>query len=297
MPQAPNAIMGHFLYPAAAVAVSLGQELGIPAFVSTGELSEVVGSHDPSGKRARLLNTLVPMGVNRARNDFSGAAGFIANSTFLARLVQENLGVSSTMVGMFPNGIDRRHFFPRDKEAIRRKFDLPRDQFLVGFVGSYIPRKGADRVGRAIAGLEGVGGVFIGGGSEPPKGENVIFCKRLPHKTIPEMLSACDAFVLPTTDEGCCNAILEAMACGLPIISSTGAFNDDILNPEVSIRVDPMDPVALRAAIKRLRDDSVLQQRMAEAALRWSGRFDVDVRAEGILTFMNRRVQQGAFST
>ncbi len=56
---------------------------------------------------------------------------------------------------------------------------------------------------------------------------------------IPNYICASDVFVLPTTAEGCCNAIIEAMGCGLPIVSSDRAFNYDILNEENSILVDP----------------------------------------------------------
>jgi len=206
--------------------------------------------------------------------------------------MQERLSLSPGRIGVFPNGFNRRVFFPRDRAAMRRQYGLPLDRLLIAFTGSFEPRKGARRVAEAIRGMDDVAGVFIGGGDEPPEGDNVVFCKRVPLQQVPELLSACDAFVLPTTDEGCCNAIVEAMACGLPVISSTGEFNDEILNEHVALRVDAMDVNALREAIVSLKEDAALRQRMADAALKWSLQFDIDERARKILRFMESKIDE-----
>jgi glycosyltransferase involved in cell wall biosynthesis len=205
--------------------------------------------------------------------------------------MQERLSLSAERIGVFPNGFNRRVFFPRERAAMRRQYGLPEDRFLIAFTGSFEPRKGARRVAEAIRGMGDVAGVFIGGGDEPPGGDNVVFCQRVPHLQVPELLSACDAFVLPTTDEGCCNAIVEAMACGLPVISSTGEFNDEILNEHVALRVEALDVSALRAAIVCLKEDAALRQRMAVAALKWSENFDIDQRAKNILRFMEANMR------
>lgn len=273
LPTTPDAIYSHFLYPAGAAAVRVGTHLGIPAFLGVGEIS---------------LDTMNELGIARAQRELASARGYLANSTHLARLLQERLGVPASRIGVFPNGIDPRRFRPLDRQAMRAKHGLPPDRMLVGFVGGFEERKGPRRVAEAMGTGCGVSGVFIGVGNEPPSGENVAFCRRLPHDQVPELLSACDVFALPTTDEGCCNAVLEAMACGLPVISSNGAFNDDILSPEMSIRVDPMDVPAIRAAILRLRDDLGLRQGMSRAALAWSKQFNIDQRAQRMLAFMDR---------
>jgi teichuronic acid biosynthesis glycosyltransferase TuaC len=270
-----DALYGHFLYPSGACAARLGRRFAIPAFPAVGEIS---------------LDTAACYGRERVQRDFSGAAGIIANSTHLATLLQQELGFDPGRVSVFPNAVNRSLFFPRDRVQARLSFGLPRDLFLVACVGAYETRKGQTRVAAAIDGLEGLGGVFVGAGDEPPRGRNVVFSRPLPHDQVPELLSACDAFVLPTMDEGCCNAIIEAMACGLPVVSSTGAFNDEILNPDVSIRTDALDVAAIRDAIVRLRDDRQLRTRMAREALRWSENFDADHRARRILEFMSQRI-------
>lgn len=267
----PDALYGHFLYMGGAAAVRLGIKMGIPAFPMVGE---------------GLLNTVNAFGKKRARRDFAGVSAFMANSSCLAGLLQDDFGVNENLIGVFPNGIDHVKFYQRDKALMRGKYGLPQNAFIVICVAFQDLQKGPVRVGAAIRGLYGVKGVFLGKGPNPPQAENIIVNKMVLHDQVPEWLSAADVFVLPSTFEGCCNAALEAMSCGLPVISSTGSFNDDILNEDVSIRVNPMDVGAIRRAIIQLKDDVVRRQCMAAAALKWSKNFDINRRACNILRFM-----------
>jgi glycosyltransferase involved in cell wall biosynthesis len=276
VPCRPDALYGHFLYPSGATVVRLGAEMDIPAFPMVGE---------------GLLTTVDAFGRIRARRHLSAATAFMANSSCLGTLLQQDLEIAREKIGIFPNGIDHQVFYHRDKAAMRRRLGLPQDGFLVICVGHQDLQKGPVRVGEAIQGLEGVSGVFLGSGPNPPQAENCIVSKPVPHDEVPEWLSAADVFVLPSTYEGCCNAALEAMSCGLPVISSKGAFNDDILNPDVSIRTDPLDVPAIRRAIVRLRDDTDLREKMGKAALKWSENFDADIRARRILEFMQERIR------
>ncbi len=271
----PNALYGHFLYLGGAAATRFGVAMGIPSFTMVGE---------------GQLCSVKSFGFDRARRHFSHTTGFMPNSSCLARLLVDQLGVSKEQIGVFPNGINHRVFFPRDKFAMRSALGLPHDRFLVICVGHQDLQKGPVRVGEAIAGLEGVNGVFLGSGPNPPVAENIIYNDQVPHERIPEWLSAADAFVLPSTYEGSCNAALEAMSCGLPIVASRGDFNDDILNDLVSIRVDPLDVSAIRSAIIYLRDYPERRMQMGCAALKWSAKFDTDLRTQRMLEFMSERI-------
>ena len=157
--------------------------------------------------------------------------------------------------------------------------------------GNFLWKKGIVRVGQAIEGLANVAGVFAGSGPVPPTASNMALCRRVEHAEMPALLSACDVFVLPTLIEGSCNALVEAMACGLPIISSNGEFNDDVLEDSMSIRIDPLDVAAIRQAIIRLRDDAALRARMAVAAQQRALRFDINDRARRMLAFMKKRME------
>jgi glycosyltransferase involved in cell wall biosynthesis len=271
----PDALYGHFLYLSGAAAVRLGAEINVPAFPCVGE-----------GE----LWTVRQFGFNRAPQDLAAASGFMANSTALKRTLIQDLGLTSARIGVFPNGTDLSAFRPRDRQESRRRFGLPSDRFLVASAGNFLAKKGIVRVGEAIEGLAGIAGVFAGSGPVPPRASNTALCRRISPGEMPALLSACDVFVLPTLIEGSCNAIVEAMACGLPIISSTGEFNDDLLIDSMSIRVNPLDIGQIRNAIIRLRDDAPLRNRMAAAAASHSRNFDVNDRAARILGFMAQQV-------
>lgn len=70
-------------------------------------------------------------------------------------------------------------------------------------------------------------------------------------------------FCLPTLNEGCSNAIVEAIACGLPIISSNLPFNDDILDSSNALLVNPESVDDIASAIKQLMDNSDLKTKVS----------------------------------
>ena len=141
---------------------------------------------------------------------------------------------------------------------------------------------------KAIDKLNGVNSFFIGSGEEEPNCKGILFSGRLPHKDIVKYLNAADVFVLPTLAEGCSNAIVEAMACGLPIISSNLPFNDDILDESCSIRIDPMNIEEIKNAIQMLLQDQSLLKKLSEGAIKRADSLTIETRAENILEFMRR---------
>ena len=121
----------------------------------------------------------------------------------------------------------------------------------------------------------------------PLESDNILYKGTLEHSLIPEMLSAGDFFVLPTLAEGSCNAIIESLACGLPIITSNSKFNDDIINNKVAIRVDPLNIGQIRNAIIKLMKERELRNGMSQEAVKWAKNFDIDIRARNIVEWIN----------
>lgn len=267
----PHAVYGHFLYFGGGAAIDIGKRLNIPSFVGVGE-----------GE----LWSVEPFGFKYAKAHLSCATGMIPNASHLSRKLARELDISEKTMRSYPNGVNLHEFRPINRGKARQELGLPQNAFIVCGVGSFLNKKGLNRVGQAIDGLNGVVGIFAGYGPEPPVGKQVLWAKRVPHDQLPVMLSACDVFVLPTLIEGCCNAIIEAMACGLPIVSSNSEYTEDLLNDTCALRVDPLDVGAIRAAIVTLRDNPEVRQRMASAALRHAQNFDIDVRAKHVLDFM-----------
>lgn len=87
------------------------------------------------------------------------------------------------------------------------------------------------------------------------------------HRDIPSVLSAADVFVLPSHMEGMPNAVLEALAAGLPVVATAvGGLPEIIQSEKTGLLVPPRAPDALSSAIGRLIEDPSLARRLADAA-------------------------------
>jgi glycosyltransferase involved in cell wall biosynthesis len=85
---------------------------------------------------------------------------------------------------------------------------------------------------------------------------------------IPKYMAASDVFVLPSIWEGLGVVILEAMACGLPVIATNvGGIPDIVINNENGLLVEPRDPQGLASAITRVLSDKNERQNLSNGAL------------------------------
>lgn len=191
---------------------------------------------------------------------------------------------------VFPNAVNVELFHKRDPKECRDRLGLPQDEFIAIFVGWFVERKGPKRVADAIQKIGGVKSIFIGKGDQEPECEGILFKGAVPHEVVPLYLGAADVFVLPTQHEGCCNALVEAMSCGLPVVSSNLPFNWDVLNENNSIMIDPNDVDEIADAIRTLKENPAKRAELAEGALRKAESLTIDQRAEGILNFMESRI-------
>lgn len=267
-----DVVYGHFIYPSGMCAIDLGEMLGVPSFLAYGESSPTSYMHVKKYLLQEKLKKLT---------------GIISVSSENKReLIDMGLVKNGDRIRVFPNAIDENKFLKIDRKKVRMELGIDDDKFLIAFVGHFIERKGVTVLASALNQLEDVYSIFIGAGSEEPQCSNILFKGTVPHEKVHWYLNAANIFVLPTLAEGCCNAIIEAMACGLPIVSSDQPFNDDILNNENSIRLDVKDVEAVRKAIAFLRDNPGVRSEMSDAALLRASNLNIRQRTKNILRFM-----------
>lgn len=272
----------HF-FSSAFVAFRYAKTNNIPVFVATGE--SVVD---------KLAKPYKSFSIKDFRNFIKGVVS-VSSKNVTESL---NLGyVDLNKCKVFPNGTDLNLFKKLNKDACRSKLGFPKDAFLVVCVGYFSERKGQERVLEAINKLKNnnIKVVFIGKqiSSENVvlEGKNIVFKGSIPNVDLPYYLNAADIFCLPTQNEGCCNAIIEAMACGLPIISSDKSFNHDILNVDNAILLNPNNVDEISNAIKILYNEKKYSESIAANAYRDVKVLSIDERAKNILTFITEKIQ------
>lgn len=271
----PDVLYGHFISPAGIVAARLSQITGIPAFIAYGE------------SRPWSIESI---GVKRSQRLLSSVNGFIAVSSKNKRELVEYGIADEEKITVFPNGVDRTIFFPWNKEESRKTLGWSIDKFVVAFVGHFNERKGVLRLDEAVKKLDDVYVAYVGSGKLRPTAKNTLHCGAVEHSRLPLLLSAADIFVLPTLHEGCCNAIIEALACGLPVVSSNLDFNKDVLNNDNSLLVDPHNIDEIRAAIIKIKENPALHKLLRNGAIESASRLDLARRTARIVAWMEEKI-------
>lgn len=266
----PDVLYAHFWHSGVTAGV-IGQRYNLPVFVATGESR--IGVHELFSEKTIIKG-------------LKNIKGVICVSTKnMEESLRLNLAPKEKMV-VIPNAINNDLFYPMNKSGIRDELGLEKDDFIVAFTGHFTQRKGSQRLSKALDSIGNVGSIFIGKGETEPTCNNILFKGLLPHNLVGKYLNAADVFVLPTLAEGCCNAIIEAMACGLPIISSNLPFNDDILDGQNSIRIDSNNVDEIASAIQYLKDNPQKRERMSKASLLRANDLDINNRARKIVQFI-----------
>jgi glycosyltransferase involved in cell wall biosynthesis len=190
-------------------------------------------------------------------------------STYLADVVRRRFRANSMVV---PFGVDLDRFRPSDRPSNGTTL-------RIGFVKWLEPKYGADVLLEALARLDlgrPVSATVVGDGrlsevlrrraAELKIETSVNFTGRLPHSAIPALLRDLDLLVQPSRSEEFGVSAAEACAAGLPVVSTrVGGVPEVIEDGVTGLLVEPDDPGALAAAIRRLASDGALRRRMGDA--------------------------------
>lgn len=178
-----------------------------------------------------------------------------------------------------------------DRTAKREEIGIAQDEFALLSVGELIPRKNHEVVLRALAvlkqaeELDGIRYIICGRGAleaelkslaaELGLTEHISFLGY--RKDIPAICAACDLFVFMSHQEGLPVALMEAMACGLPVVCSAIRGNTDLIETGVTGLLAEKTPQSVAAAIQKMRDTPELREQAAAAARKTVKEFDLGV--------------------
>lgn len=275
-----NLIDAHFAYPDGYAATLLGRWFSVPVTIT------LRGTEVPLSK--------IPSRKNRMLKALASASRVFSVSDSLKQHVTL-LGANGKKVKVVGNGVDLEKFSPVDQVDARGLLDISPDAEVLISVGGLVERKGFHRVIEVLPGLLKshpklifliVGGPSPEGNMRPQLEEQVAqlnlqnhvrFLGALPPEELKVPLSAASLFVLSTSNEGWANVFLEAMGCGLPVVTTNVGGNREVISRDELGTVVPFgDSAALSEAI----DSALGNQWDREVILRYAAENSWDNRIE-----------------
>lgn len=241
-------IDGHFVYPDGLAAVLLGRVMGVKVCLTAR------GTDINWYPRFNLIRKLIRYTLNRADCLIS------VNSDLKEKMIA--LDAPEDKIHVIPNGIDFRKFYLISRAMARGETRLPLNRKLVLSIGNLIEAKGFDVLIKAISKVRraDVDLFIIGEGPYRKKlellikklslGERIKLLGALPQAELYKWYSSCDLFCLMSLREGRPNVVLEAMACGVPVVSMNRWGLSEIIKKETGMLLDSYEPEAAARAIE-----------------------------------------------
>lgn len=213
---------------------------------------------------------------------------------------------TSEKITSVPTGIDTSHFVPGNRTAARALLGLPQDTPIVGIVATLRSWKGHRYLVEAFAKLHDrqTRLLIVGDGPMRQPLETQIRELGLTERVIMSgnqrdvlpWLQAMDVFVLPSyANEGVPQAILQAMLCGLPIVTtSVGSITEAIHDGQTGLIVQPQNAAVLKHAIQHLLEDAELRCTLGDAARQHAlAHFGFEAMVERMEQIFRNAVQHG----
>lgn len=262
----PNLVHAFWAVPEGVWGVNLGKRFHLPVIVS------LQGSDIHSlPHRNRILAHMTKNVLERADR--------VTSVSRALRQSSRSFGMPKNEVEVIYNGcvMETFAFDPEIRKHFRERLELSRDEVAIIYVGSLIPSKGLYELLQALQLSIQKGRkirlILVGEGREKKRLErfatslgimNIIsFLGQVPHLGVAKWLNAADILVLPSYNEGLPNVVLEAMACGLPVIATeVGGIPEAVEDGLSGILIPPREVIALSDAVERLIVNPELRRQM-----------------------------------
>ena len=240
-------IDAHYFYPDGVAAAKLARELDLPLTITA---------------RGTDLN-LIPQFETPRRLIERAARSADALITVCDALRQPllDMGIEAGKITTLRNGVDLELFRPLDRMAARNRWGAD-GQTLVS-VGGLIERKGHRLIVEALKSLPDTSLLIAGEGEERPALERQIaalgltgrarLLGQVPHESLPSLYAAADALVLASSREGWANVLLEAMACGTPVVATdVWGTGEVVAAPEAGVLVKDRTAAGILGGLRTL---------------------------------------------
>jgi len=243
----------HWLYPDGVAAQTVCNRLEIPVMLSAlgSDLNRYMGF--------KLRRSFIVNALNQA-----DAVSVLNQEMFDLCL---SSGVTQRNIHVIPNGVDTEKFIIRDQDVCRKKISIPIGPKIVLFVGSLYHVKNVGTLIVAFAkAVKKMNNVKIllyitGKGyllnelqrlvAERQLEDRVVFIGQVSHDELPVLMSAADCLCLPSFSEGHPNVMMEAMACGTPVVGSRVGSMPDFINDESGFLFNPHNAEELSEMLQR----------------------------------------------
>lgn len=260
----PDVVLSYWLYPDAYGAMRVALRERVP-FVA--------------GARGSDLRVRDAVSRRLTRPVVRRADRLLVVSADLARLAVEAYGAQAERVRVIPNGCDASVFKRGDRAAARGALALDATSRIVLYVGRLVPEKGLRELVQACEALAANDPrlvlVMVGGGPMQPELERLAAASNgrlrlvgaLAPVEVARWMVASDLLALPSYSEGHPNVLVEALACGLPVVSTPVGGIPEVVDAESAVLVPPRDARALgdgiAAALARQWDTAALTRRFS----------------------------------
>ena len=263
----PDVVLAYWLYPDAYAAMLAARHSRVPLVV---------------GARGSDIRVRDFISKHLTRRVVRRSSRLLAVSEDLGRLAVHGYGADARRVSVIPNGCDSAIFHLDDRAAARHALGVSPDTELVLYVGRLVAEKGLRELLDALQHLSlrrpRLELVIVGAG--PMQDElcaqatgHAGFRMRLagaqPPASVAQWMVAADLLALPSYSEGYPNALIEALACGRPVVATAVGGIPEIVDASCGVLVNPRDSDALAKAIAQVLeqdwDEQALSRRFSRA--------------------------------